>query len=84
MAILHPKIADLHTKIAYRAQGSTMMGPGLKVALWHWLIRGKGQLFAKIREKQLQALKVWGKTLKKAKRNKWDSNLRPLGCETML
>ena len=59
MAILHPKIDDLHTKIAHRAQGSTMMGPGLKVALWHWLIRGKGQLFAKIREKQLQVLKVW-------------------------
>ena len=60
--ILYSKIADLHTKIVYRAQGSTMMGPGLKVALWHWLIRGKGQLFAKIRENQLQALKVWEKT----------------------
>ena len=60
--ILHPKIADLHTKIAPRAQGSTMMGPGLKVALWHWLIRGKGHLFAKIRKKQLQSLKVWEKT----------------------
>ena len=59
LTILHPKIADLPTKIAHRAQGSTMMGPGLKVALWYRLIRGKGQLFAKIREKQLQVLKVW-------------------------
>ena len=65
MAILHPKIVNLHTKMANRAQGSTMMGPGLKVALWHWLIRGKGQLFAKIRENQLQALKVWEKHKKK-------------------
>ena len=62
MAILHTKTVDLHTKMTNRAQGSTMMGPGLKVALWHLLIRGKGQLFAKIRKKQLQALKVWGKT----------------------
>ena len=53
MAILHPKIVDLPTKMANRAQGSTMMGPGLKVALWHWLIRGKGQLLAKIRKKEL-------------------------------
>ena len=44
-----------------------MMGPGLKVALWHWLIRGKGQLFAKIRENQLQALKVWEKHKKRKK-----------------
>ena len=42
LAILHPKIDDLHTKITHRAQGSTMMGPGIKVVLWHWLIRGKG------------------------------------------
>ena len=61
-----------------------MIGPGLKVALWHLLIRGKGQLFAKIREKQLQALKVWGKNIKKVKRNKWDSNLHLLECETTL
>ena len=53
LTILHPKIVHLPTKIAHRAQGSTMMGPGLKVALWHWLIRGKGQLFAKIREKEI-------------------------------
>ena len=45
-----------------------MMGPGLKVALWHWLIRGKGQLFAKIREKELQALKVWEKNIKISKK----------------
>ena len=59
LTILYPKIADLPTKIAHRAQGSTMMGPGLQVALWHLLIRGKSQLFGKIREKQLQVLKVW-------------------------
>ena len=42
LAILLPKIVNLHTKMANRAQGSTMMGPGSKVALWLWLIRGKG------------------------------------------
>ena len=42
LAILHRKIVDLPTKMANRAQGSTMMGPGSKVALWLWLIRGKG------------------------------------------
>ena len=41
LAILHPKVVDLPTKMANRAQGGTMMGPGLKVALWHCLIRGK-------------------------------------------
>ena len=59
LTILHPKVADLPTKTTHRAQGSTMMGPCLKVDLWYRLIRGKGQLFAKIREKQLQVLKVW-------------------------
>ena len=53
MAILHPKIVNLPTKMANRAQGSTMMGPGLKVALWHWLIRGNGQLLAKISKKRV-------------------------------
>ena len=42
MAILHLKNVDLPTKMANRAHGNTMMGPGLKVALWYWLIRGKG------------------------------------------
>ena len=53
LAILHPKIANLHTIMENRAQGSTMMGPGLKVALWHWLIRGKGWMLAKIRKNEL-------------------------------
>ena len=34
---LHHRITDLLTRITDRAQGSTKMGHGLKVALGHWL-----------------------------------------------
>ena len=34
---LHHKMVDIHTKITHTAQGSTMMGPSLKVAFGHWL-----------------------------------------------
>ena len=54
-AILHPKIVDLPTKMADRAQGSTMMGPGLKVALWHWLIGLKVNCSRKFAKKRYRA-----------------------------
>ena len=62
MSILHHKMVDFHINITHRAQGSTMMGPSLKVAFGHWILREKGGLLPKTPKNELLALKVLEKT----------------------
>ena len=66
--------------MANRAQGSTMMGPGLKVALWQWLMRGKGLLFAKMGYRPLEVREK----SEKSKNTRWDSNPNTYGFQSTL
>ena len=74
MSVLHIKMVDFHTKITHRGQGRPMMGPSLKVAFGHWILRGKGGLLPKTPQKELLALKVCEKH---KKRSWWVSNSQP-------
>ena len=62
MSVLQIKMVDFHTKITHRGQGRPMMGPSLKVAFGHWILREKGGLLPKTPKNELLALKVWEKT----------------------
>ena len=70
MSVLHIKMVDFHTKIKHRGRGGPMMGPGLKVAFGHWILRGKGGLLPKTPQKGLLALKVWGNCKKRINSNR--------------